>query len=206
MAVTSDVVILSRTKMAEGRVCVGAFDVRNERMLRLLDDHAGVLGPDCIYQVGETYQIRYLARYQISPPHTEDVAVYNAIKVSQDDQIDLSAVTSSLSTHHDALDSIFEGKLVWENHKGYIPGDDLVDYSVTIVTLGYDLHRDGNNYVYRKWGVPLRSVKYVGALDIDHMPDVIAAGTKIRFSLARLWDMKDDGNLRSYLQLSGIYD
>jgi len=206
MAITSDVLILSRTKMSEGKVCVGAFDVQNERMLRLLDDRAGALTESCEYRVGDTYQIRYLERYNLSPPHTEDVAVYNAFKVAPAEEIDLAAVTSNLSSHHATLDSIFDGKLRWGNEKGYISGENLIDYSVTIVTLDYDLHQDGDYYVYKKWGIPLKRVKYVGDLDIDLMPELISAGTKIRFSLARLWDMRGDGNLRSYLQLSGVYD
>lgn len=203
--VVSNVVILSRTKMSGTNVCVGAFDILNNRMIRLLNGTAGALTEECAYQIGETYSIKYEERYRIFPPHTEDVAVYEATKVAAIVGFDLMGVTSRLSLNGFTLEKLFDGKLLWENYKGYISEQNLVNYSVTIATLGYDLCREDDCYVYRKWGILFNSVKYVGSLDMDLMPQKILAGTKIRFSLARLWDMRGDGNRRAYLQLSGIY-
>lgn len=203
--ITSKVIILSRTKMSGINVCVGAFDIANNRMLRLLNNNAGALTQDCPFHIGETYTIKYETRYRICPPHTEDVAVYEFVQMQEIDGFDLASVTSSLSSTHLTLDTIFDGKLIWENQKGYVSENNITDYSVTITSLGYDLTKDLDCYVHRHWGLVQKSIKYVGSLDITSMPQTITAGTKIRFSLARLWDMRKDGNRRAYLQLSGVY-
>lgn len=205
MATTARVVILSRTKMSASNICVGGYDIDNNVMLRLLSDKAGALNDTYLYQVGETYEVTYMPRYQIEEPHTEDVAVYKYVKIQTVPGCDLSALTSLLTLKNLNLQDLFDGKLCWENDSGYIAESNNVKYSVTIATLKIDLYKEGSYYLNKKWGIQINKIKYVGDLSIDSMPNIIHSGTKIRFSLARMWDINKDGKRRSHLQLSGIY-
>lgn len=205
MAINSTAVILAKTKMSPPHVCVGAYDIYNQRMLRLLGPTAETLSETCGYEVGQTYAITYEARYMLHPPHMEDVAVYSAQLVPSIPGYELATLTSNLSNQNMSIEQLFDGNLNWENLRGYIAEANNINFSVTISSLSHDLRKVDSSYVHEKWGLQLHAVKYVGAIDIAEMPDIIPAGTKIRFSLARMWDRNNDGDRRSYLQLSGIY-
>lgn len=204
MSIKSNVVILSKTKMSNPHVCVGAYDIEHNRMLRLLGSKTERLLDTCPYEIGQLYDMTYGPKYKIEFPHTEDVAVYESNLLSEHfDYFD--DLTEHLAKKDINLDDLFNGLLKWENSKGYLAEEDkMIDHSVAIATLNYSLVRMGDCYstndIFNR-----KMVKYVGYRDIQQLPRVINAGTKIRFSLPRMWDMNNDGNKRSYLQLSGIY-
>ena len=204
-AIKSEVVILSKTRMSGNNICVGAYDIFNNKMLRLLSNTARALTADYPFEVGEAYSITYQPRYQVTPPHTEDVAVYEYEQIEETPDHDLDSITSDLTTQCADLSDLFDGALRWENGSGFIEEQNNINYSVQIATLGHSLHKEGEYYVQRRFGLTMKKVKYVGYLDIDRMPQLIPSGMKIRFSLARLWDKNEDGNRRAYLQLSGVY-
>lgn len=202
MSFRSDcVVIMTRTVMSGG-VCVGAYDVVNEKMIRLLDHRASRLAADAPYQIGEIYSMVYAERYNLIPPHAEDVAVYEAEyrKECTDDYFD--DLVNGMTVFSIRLSDLFDGKLHWES-SGFILEDDLPGYSVQIATLQYPLIRDDD--YFRRLGLGSgKKIKYVGEEPIRRLPMMIQPGVKVRFSLARFWD-KGDGVRRAYLQISGIY-
>ncbi|MDL0434053.1 hypothetical protein QPM17_23210 [Marinobacter sp. TBZ242] len=202
MSFRSDfVVIMTRTAMSGG-ICVGAYDVVNEKMIRLLDNRAGRLTADAPYQIGEVYSMVYAERYNLIPPHAEDVAVYEAEYRGEcpDDYFD--GLVNDVTVFSVRLSELFDGKLHWES-SGFILEDDLPGYSVQIATLQHPLMRDDD--YFRSLGLGGRKrIKYVGEKPIRYLPMIIQPGVKIRFSLARFWD-KGDGVKRAYLQISGIY-
>ncbi|WP_449649197.1 hypothetical protein [Rahnella aceris] len=201
--INANIVILSRTKMSGENICVGAFDLENEVMIRLLDDKARALTTGHPFQIGESYHIRYAQRYQRIPPHIEDVAVYEYQKISDDPAV-LDAVVEEKCISNLDLTQVFSGKLLWDNQKGYALESDPPSHSVQIVSINSNLIRSGEYYecggVLNK-----RQIKYVGELPITSLPPIIEAGTPIRLSLARPWDKNGDGIKRCYLQLSGAY-
>lgn len=205
MVIESDVVILSKTRMSGSNVCVGGYDTSKHRMIRLLDSHAKSLNANYPYEVGQAYRINYQTRYIISPPHTEDVAVYNYQFIDWCNIDYFNQLTLSLSLKNVNLSDLFDGNLNWENDSGYISEEKNVNYSVQIATLNNNLKKENDYFVDSTNIFSRKRVKYVGFKSINEMPDTIPAGTKIRFSLARIWDKNNDGNRRSYLQLSGIY-
>jgi hypothetical protein len=205
-ATKSEVVIVSKTRMSENKICVGAYDIFNNRMLRLLSDTAGPLNDNYPYEIGQAYKMTYESRYKVTPPHTEDVAVYDYVEIEPTADHDLDAITSGLAIQCAELSNLFDGALRWENGSGFVEEENNLGYSVQIATLGHPLSKDGDYYVQRRFGLAISKVKYVGHLSFDDMLQVIPSGTKIRFSLARLWDKNGDGNRRAYLQLSGIYN
>lgn len=204
MAVQGNVVILSKTLMSEG-ICVGAWDVANEKMIRLLDEKAQRLSRSAPYEIGECYAITYSPHYRINPPHTEDVAVYEHNYLDTLDEDDFNNLVSSLCDEDIHLSELFDGKLVWDG-SGYMEPDDTTGYSVQIATLDCSLTKNGNYYEHSRFGASARKIRYVGARPLAELPYRLPAGTRIRFSLARFWDKDGDGKLRAYLQLSGIYE
>lgn len=206
MSTKSRIAILSKTKMSANYICVGGFDIDNNRMLRLLGPRTERLTEDYPYEIGQLYEMTYAPKHNIEPPHSEDVAVYD-YHLIDDNYEDFNELTDHLSSDlkNIRLDDLFDGKLRWENHKGYLTEEDNVDHSVEIATLNYPLRKLGDEYICGDI-FNRKKVKYVGYKDISELPIVINAGTKIRFSLPRMWDRNNDGDRRSYLQLSGIYE
>lgn len=204
MAVTTNIVVLSKTSMTGG-VCVGAWDESNRKMLRLLDDKAQRLASDAPYQIGQCYQITYAPHYNIRPPHTEDAAVYESAYIGDLNDEDFDTLISSLCDEDLSLDDIFDGKLIWDGSAHMEPSN-TTNYSVQIATLDCALVKSGDYFEHFSWGASTKRIKYVGVRPLADLPSTIAAGTRIRFSLARFWDREKDGVLRAYLQLSGIYD
>lgn len=199
---SDEVVILTRTVM-NGGVCVGAYDVANRRMIRLLGAQANKLTVDAEYQIGQFYSMVYADRYNVSAPHTEDVAVYEAEYQEDYDDDEFDELIESLTDYSLDLEELFEGKLNWDM-KGFVLRDSIPSFSVQIVTLNCDLIKSGDYFEQRKWGIPVKNIKYVGQRSITALPRIIQQGSKIRFSLARFWD-KGDGIERAYLQISGVY-
>ncbi|WP_323148543.1 hypothetical protein [Pseudomonas oryzihabitans] len=204
MAIQGNVVILSKTLMAEG-VCVGAWDVANERMLRLLDEKAQRLSNGAPYEIGQCYMIKYAPHYRIIPPHTEDAAVYEYNYLDTLDEDDFDNLISSLCDEAIDLEDLFDGKIVWDG-SGHMEPDDTTNYSVQIATLNCSLTKNGNYFENSRFGTASKRIRYVGARPLAELPNRLSAGTRIRFSLARFWDKDKDGKLRAYLQLSGIYE
>ncbi|WP_421142926.1 dual OB domain-containing protein [Aeromonas dhakensis] len=204
MTVSSIVAIVSRTRMSNQYICVGGYDIRNQRYIRLLDDRASRLTNDYPYQVGEFYKLTYAAKYIVDEPHTEDVAVYEYSQYDEQD-IDFSEIIDEIAEDNESLSDLFEQELKWENNHGFIDRDSDLNYSVTISTLDNNLVKTGIGQIYYKERDTDFEVKYVGQTPHYQMPNVITAGTPIRFSLARWWDKDGDENHRCYLQLSGIY-
>ncbi|GAC1036755.1 hypothetical protein thsps117_15120 [Pseudomonas sp. No.117] len=190
--------------MAEG-VCVGAWDVANERMLRLLDEKAQRLSHGAPYEIGQCYTIKYALHYRITPPHTEDAAVYEYDYLGALDEDDFDGLISSLCDEAIDLEDLFDGKIVWDG-SGYMEPDNTTNYSVQIATLNCSLKKNGDYFENSRFGTASKRIRYVGARPLAELPNRLSAGTRIRFSLARFWDKDKDGKFRAYLQLSGIYE
>lgn len=209
MSISANIVILSKTKMSGDNICVGAYDIDNDTMIRLLDFKARTLDETAPYEIGEFYHIKYAQRYQRTPPHVEDVAVYEHEQRIPQGYIDncgenwFYVIIHELCEMDSSLSSIFSGKLLWENNKGYTLENDPPDHSVCIVSFPFNLKKNGEYYPYMDGSGKM--IKYVGKKEIRELPSIIPKNTPIRLSLARPWDKNGDGNKRCYMQLSGAY-
>ncbi|OWG19114.1 hypothetical protein KDK82_2596 [Delftia sp. K82] len=192
---SSVVTILSRTKMGDDRICVGAWDENNEEMVRLLNEKGGALVSSAPYTIGEKYSVRLAAKDAVSNPHLEDVVVYAAELLPE--EADMEQLTDDLADQVSKLSDLFDGHLERGGKSLYVNIPTNLKNSVQIAKLGSslikedDYYRDGN-------GV---RVKFVG---FESPGYIIPSGKKIRFSLSRPWD-RDDNGLKCYLQLSGVY-
>lgn len=212
MGTVSKVIILSRTKMSGDKICVGGYCSLHKKYVRLLSNTAQALHANEPYQIGEVYELEYAPRYanQMDPPHVEDIAVYEKKylqTINQDDLLNKVATPLSIGPLH--IKSLFEDKLKWENKKGYLLKSAIPASSVTIARLSHSIEKkqfeDDFSYTDTSGNFPKKyAVKYVGE-QVFSTDIILPAGTPIRFSLARWWDKNQDGELRSYLQLSGFY-
>lgn len=213
MGVISNVIILSRTKMSGDKICVGGYCSRHNRYVRILSDTAKALHADEPYQIGEVYELEYAPLYanRIVLPHIEDIVVYKQSFIETlDEDVFMDEYINELSIECDHIKNLFEEKLNWTNNKGYLLESDIPSSSVVIAKLSHKLEKkkDEDSFFYidrsRNFLPQQYAVKYVG--EEQYSEDIVLpAGTAIRFSLARWWDMNKDGKHRSYLQLSGFY-
>ena len=209
VTVSNNVVILARTRMNNGRVCVGGFDRDNNRYIRLLTENANNQNEDASYQVGQIYSVRYENRVQLVLPHCEDVCIQSSDLQQTLTVQELQNILIEIAFSNIHIRDLFGGQLNWENGSGFLleNNTNLPDYSVVVVSLNHDLFL----YNDRRFRWPENNndnnvfcVKYVGTDDISTR--VISSGTYLRFSLARWWDAEGRYPIRrAYLQLSSIF-
>ena len=210
------VIIVSRTRMAGDKVCVGGVDIDNRISLRLLTargTHENA--SECPYQIWDIWDIDYYLTRERPTPHTEDAKVTRRSKVDRVDALNLSVnrfadslESLNIPLFRGSLFSVFDGKLkLTDMDKMYISKEDVPTYSTCFWIndkrlLGYTNDRGRWQYRYNdmsnRYGY---TISYVGSAE---PPADIEAGSLIRLSLAHWWKPTDsDDEERCYLQLSG---
>lgn len=211
----SRVLILSKTKMQENRVCVGAVDLDNKCSIRLLncDGHHETID-ECPYEVLTIWDIVYSRTNRRPAPHLEDVNVLNRTRISiqEDPKILLELESYNIRVYNSPLLNVFEEKLS-STEKGslYISEEKGVPrYSTCFWKCDKYLKKNRFSteqkikYDYRDNEGKWYHISYVG---LDNAPDIIRAGTLIRLSLAHWWHPENtDIGDRCYLQLSGFFN
>ena len=212
----AQVIIVSRTRMADGFVCVGGVDVDNRRSVRLLDARGHhETAETCPYTIWDIWDIDYYPNQRRPNPHTEDVNVTRRIKIDRVDAPNMSVnrfaelmINSNISIFRGSLFSVFDGKLRrTDNDKLYISKEDVPTFSTCFWIndkrlLSYK--NDRGRWQYRYTDMSNRygyTISYVGSAE---PLDTIESGSIIRLSLAHWWKPNDsDDEERCYLQLSG---
>lgn len=211
------IIIVSKTRMENGKVCVGGVDLDNKRSVRLMDANGHHESQnECPYDIWDIWDINCIPSHQRPAPHSEDVNVISRNKNSVLNN-GLRGTTafanllrqSNVPVFTGGLTNCFDGKLKCnKNGKLYINAEDAPSYSTCFWINDIPVRRKDfmNSILYnyddgiRPWGY---NIKYVGLSDAV---DVVPAGSIIRLSLAHWWKPKDsDDELRCYLQLSGWY-
>ena len=211
----SRVIIVSRTRMANGYVCVGGVDVDYCRSVRLLTANGcHEMSGDCPYDIWDIWDMDYYMKQRRPNPHTEDANVTRREKINRVDALNMSVSrfatvleNSHIPLFRGSLFSVFDGKLkLTDMDKMYISKEDVPNYSTCFWIcdkrlLGYESR---GRWQYRYNNMTNRygyTISYVGAA--EHL-DTIEAGSLVRLSLAHWWKPEDsDDEERCYLQLSG---
>lgn len=212
----AQVIIVSRTRMADGFVCVGGVDVDNRRSVRLLDARGHhETAETCPYTIWDIWDIDYYPNQRRHNPHTEDVNVTRRIKIDRVDAPNMSVkrfaelmLNSNIPIFRGSLFSVFDGKLKrTDKDKLYISKEDVPTFSTCFWIndkrlLSYKNDRGRWQYRYtdmsNQYGY---TISYVGSAD---PLDTIEPGSLVRLSLAHWWKPEDsDDEERCYLQLSG---
>ncbi len=208
-----NVLIVSKTKMKNNKVCVGGIDLDNNRSVRLLDSNGNHFDTNnCPFE--KTMQT-YFITYQPHPrqlPHYEDIIItsYNKTYNTFDRTELLSAINKAkIPFIVGSLRHTFEGKLKQTpNNTLFISQDAISNHSTCFWICDSDLQKKDinerirfsyyDNFYHQYYTLP-----YVG---FDIIPSVIPKGTLIRLSLANWWaPISSSNEPRCYLQLSGIY-
>jgi hypothetical protein len=200
------IIIVSRTRMREGRVCVGAHDLDDFRGLRLYKHDGTYLNEGDRIAIGEIWELEYRSKSNLDPPHVEDVIVAHEGASRVGREPDLSALIRRRDEIWATPDELFEGCLrITGAGSAYVPADGpLPSRSTGYWSLDMALQRqqmDGKTRYLRAAANELRRVSYVG---IAAPRATIPAGTLVRVSLSRRFAPTDDHN-GYWLQLSGWY-
>lgn len=212
----AQVIIVSRTRMADGFVCVGGVDVDNRRSVRLLDARGRhETAETCPYTIWDIWDIDYYPNQRRPNPHTEDVNVTRRMKTDRVDAPNMSVnrfaelmLNSNIPIFRGSLFSVFDGKLRrTDKDKLYISKEDVPTYSTCFWIndrrlLSYK--NDRGRWQYRYTDMSNRygyTISYVGSAE---PLDTIEPGSLVRLSLAHWWKPEDsDDEECCYLQLSG---
>jgi len=210
----SKIVIVSKTKMANNRICVGGIDLENKMSVRLLDANGyHEFADSCAFNVRDIWEIEYLNHNQRPLPHSEDVRVISKQKsgVLKRELSMLDLLNKfQLSIYRGGILNTFEGKLRHTSSGTFYVSEDNVPTNSTCFWIcDKEIIRSDYNgklrYCYndgtRQWGY---NITYVG---LEENPaQIIPQGTLVRLSLAHWWSPENaDTEDRCYLQLSGWY-
>ncbi len=202
-------VILSKTRMHGGYVCVGGFDMDAHRNVRLLSRTGANQPQGTPFQIGEHWDIAYIPRIGCVPPHVEDVLIQSSRRVGTRSNLS-EFIRQNCPVIQGSLSRTFEGQLQFTAAgSGYIARNTgLPQGSVCFWESDGPLVRNDYGakvrYDYAE-GLWRRHISFVG---FQEPPDVIEQGGLVRLSLARWWKPRDaptDEEEKCFLQLSGYF-
>jgi hypothetical protein len=201
------VVIVARTKMYGGRVCIGSLSEDGENLRLMNPNCSSDLGQKTPYQVAEKWRIVCEPCGQQVLPHVEDVAVTEAKKLGDVKDL-VSFILDRAKPLKGGIGVLFEGKIQFtQNGAGYISKSGVPKGAIGfwIPSSNLELQQDdrGKNGYY-----PKRDYRHLSYVGVQEPIETIEAGQLVRVSLARWWKPQDaDADLeeRCYAQLSGWY-
>jgi hypothetical protein len=202
-----EVLIVARTRMSEGKCCVGGLELNTNQSLRLMQASGCFMPENMPIEVGSIWTLDYSKASAHSPPHVEDVVIdhFNFLR----NQARLSSfLLDRVQPWRGEPEQLFEGKLsATEAGKGFIGHQSQMPGCSTgfwISDQDLILTSDNNKkvYLYPK-GTGICVIPYVG---YARPQAKLQKGTLLRVSLARWWKPKNSNEeQRCYLQLSGWY-
>lgn len=204
-----EILIVSKTHMSNA-ACVGGLSLLDNRYVRLLNPGNYNQPTDTDFNIGDIWDISFVNRANIHPPHIEDIIVTNKSYLRKVENITSILTERNLIDWRGHINNLFGGLLHWTNSgTGYIPlGGEMPSKSVGFWLVDKELVRvvfdsktrfrypNSNNY---------RNISYVGYQDTL---STIPAGTILRVSLSRLFPPENSEITTPrgyYLQLSGWY-
>jgi hypothetical protein len=204
----SRVLIVSRTRMNKGRVCVGGHDLDQDfRSIRLLTPSGMNMPEDKPLAVGAIWDLDYADLEDPDPPHVEDVNVSGGKRV---DSVPRDQLADYLVEHIEpwrgSPEEIFDGTVAaTPSGRVYVPEDGPLPTQST----GYWIP---DAEVLKRISFDKVRYLYTGTSTTDEFtwagtedpPEQIAAGTLVRVSLAR-WFNPSSAPAGYYAQISGVY-
>lgn len=201
----STVLIVAKTRMKQGRICVGAHDLADFRSLRLFHHDGSRLSEDADLEIGEVWELEYVPRPNPVPPHLEDVLVKpdGYFVRSEPDPAELVMQRDIVWS---GVDEVFDGCLSFSDAgSAYVPeGGPLPTRSTGYWQPDHDLdlYESFDKPRYRWTGEgELNGVGYVG---LSAPAQTIPAGSLVRLSLSHAFPPGGDPS-GFWLQLSGWF-
>lgn len=201
------VVIVARTKMYGGRVCVGALSDDGEHLRLMNTNCASDFAVNAPYHIGERWEVTGSPCGERRPPHLEDFMVGDAKLLGKMRDL-VHYISQRAKPWKGEIDTLFDGKIQFtQKGAGYIAESDVphraTGFWVPSSDLVLQLDERGKNG-YSPQG-DHRHLSYVG---LEDPIQLIKEGQWVRVSLARWWKSRDaapDFEERCYAQLSGWY-
>jgi len=178
------VLIVSKTRMHAKRVCVGGFDLRTRRNVRLLTAQGSNQPESTDFEVGDVWDVEYIPKRKTIPPHLEDVNVQGGRQIGVQGALS-EFLRQNVPIVGGGLSHTFDGLLRFTGSgSGYIARSvGIPEGSVGFWEPDVVLNRDDFNEKvrYRFWeGLSERHISFVG---LQTAPDHIEPGTLLRLSL-----------------------
>lgn len=182
------VLILSKTQMNNGRVCIGGLTPKG-RYVRLLDKQENNQAENTDLAPRHGWEIKSDEHKDNVPPHVEDIIVHSKIgKGTLKDGITIKDFIEerNIPIWRGHPDGLFDRLIQWTpNGNGYIDKEvGIPNHSVGFWISDKDLKRKdykGVRYQYPTSG-GWRNIKFKG---LEEPVDTIPLGTLVRVSLAR---------------------
>lgn len=204
----SRVLVVSRTRMNQGRVCVGGHDLDQDfRSLRLLTKGGMNIKEDAGIDVGEVWELGYEDHSEPDPPHVEDVLVSEGKRAETLTSSEVRALILENETPWaGSPDVLFSGTVAaTPNGRVYVPGEGPLPSRST----GYWTPDDE---IVKHMAFGKVKFLYIGGSELNEFtwagmadpPPRIAPGTLVRISLAR-WHDPASAPAGYYVQISGVY-
>lgn len=201
------VVIVARTRMYGGHVCVGALSDTGENLRLMNKDCASERDRDSPFRIGDEWDISCSPCGPRRAPHVEDVTVSKATKRGDVGSL-AKYILKRATPWKGTIDKLFEGKIQFtRNGAGFISQSRVPAGATGFWLPSYDLHLDHDER--NKAGYyPEHSHLHLSYVGLEDTTDVIKKGQLVRVSLARWWkpeNAEPDFEERCYAQLSGWY-
>jgi len=204
----SRVLIVSRTRMNKGRVCVGGHDLdRDFRSVRLLTPGGMNMPEDKPLQVGEIWELDYTDHEDPDSPHVEDVLVTGGKRVDAIPSGELAGyLIERVTPWSGSPEGLFECTVAaTPSGRVYVPEEGPLPACST----GYWIP---DHEVAKRISFGKVRYLYMGPSAVDEFtwagvadpPDHIPAGSFVRVSLAR-WFNPSSAPAGYYVQISGVY-
>jgi hypothetical protein len=204
---TIAVVVVARTKMGGGRVCIGALSRDGEHLRMMTPQCTSPYAADCAFQVGERWKIECAPCGDHKEPHVEDVAVTQAERVGTVTDL-VEYILQRADPWKGPITNLFEGKIQFTNNgAGYISQSDVPPGATGFWIPSSDLMLKKDNRGHSGY-YPKRDHRHLSYVGVQNAIECIPAETLVRVSLARWWkpdDADDDLEERCYVQISGWY-
>lgn len=207
------VLVVAKTHMGQGKVCVGGLSLRTLENVRLLLPGERSHAADTPFDVGQVWNLELRRVRNIRPPHVEDVIVNAQSQLGQQHNM-RETLLQHIQPWHGGLTQLFDGCLqsdgdkVFISRKGGIPSCStgywlttlpltrIIAFNKTYYTIQSVVHR-GRDYYRATF-----AIAYVGfAEPLSEIP----ANTLIRVSMCRWFKREEYSEERCYLQISGWY-
>ena len=203
----TDVLIISRTQMGGGNVCIGGFDMSQNRNIRLLTSNGGNQPGNASFQIGQIWKIAYTPKTNLVSPHTEDVMVQSSHLSTTLSRADAKRfISQNFNVISGSLSNLFGGSVHSPlRAASYIDATSVPNHSVCFwkphASLTYTNSFNKDKYHYAD---PEHDT-YFAYVGIDPAIEIIPKGSIVRMSLARWWTPPNSESKACYLQLSGWF-
>jgi hypothetical protein len=201
----STVLIVAKTRMKQGRICVGAHDLADFRSLRLFSEDGSRFLESEELSIGDVWELDYSLDPNPVAPHLEDVHVQPGRQFIRTEP-NLAALVIARDVIWSTVDELFEGCLQFTSSgTGYVPEAGPLPNRSTGYWLAdhdLDLYESFNKPRYSWAGDgELESIGYVG---LSEPAEAIPAGTLVRLSLSHPYQPPGRPS-GCWLQLSGWF-